>query len=309
MRTSRSGSMKGLSLRAKVFFLFFGAALLIVVPALVLIARAVERGVYTNANSAIADASDKVTGSWEDGERALRFAVQFKATSPDVALSWSQGKTRALARALKEDLQDEVAIATDTAFAPLAGPHVERAVLEQALRAGTTLVVLPKGSPPLRLAAAWVRRDTSASRALRGDPLASPRPDSLLGVVAIARPLSAASLAPPRSRETRLALLVGDSLVSTTISDSLQPALRRWLRAPATEHPVSWQIGEEVYLPHELVLPSAGPAVRVVLLRRIGDEPGTVQAVKQSMIGIGIEALLMALILAAVVARIVARPT
>ena len=41
--------MRGLSLRTKVFFLFAATALLIVVPALLLIAQAVERGVYDRA--------------------------------------------------------------------------------------------------------------------------------------------------------------------------------------------------------------------------------------------------------------------
>jgi signal transduction histidine kinase len=299
--------MKGLSLRAKVFFLFFGAALVIVVPALVLIARAVERGVYTNANSAISDASDKITGSWDDGERPLGFAAQLKAASPAVTVPWSEGRNRALARALGQDLKGEVAVAVDSSFKPLAGPHVERAALEEALATGATVVTLVPGSPPLRLAAAWVRRDSAA----RGgaDSAAVARGDTLLGVVAVARPLSAAALAPPRSRDTRVVLLVGDSLVSTTFSDSLLPALQLWLRPRQGEQPKTWQIGEDTYLPHTLTLPAGGRPVRVVLLRRIGDEPGTVRAVKQSMIGIGIEALLVALLLAAVVARIVARPT
>src|SRR3954470_5401791 len=230
--------MRGLSFRAKVFFLFFGAALLIVVPALVLIARAVERGVYTNANSALADAADKITGSWDDGARALAYAVQFKAASSEVALPWTEGRTRALRNALRTDLGDEVALAVDTAYRSVAGPEVDQATLEQALEQGTA-VAFVKGSPPLRLAAARVRRDTTVGRdpAARRDSLAPARTDTLLGVVAIGTQLSAASLAPPRSRDTRLALLVGDSLVSTTFSDSLIPAVRRVLRPSATDQP------------------------------------------------------------------------
>lgn len=303
---------RGLSLRIKVFFLFFGAALLIVVPAMVLIARAVEQGVYTNANSALSDAADKVTGSWDDGERPLVYAAQLKAAATDT-LSWKQGHTRPLARALRADLDDdEVALAADTAFGSLVGPVVDRATLELALGAGT-VVALPDGSPPLRLAAARVRRDTTVRLPgdpdERGDSTAQVRADTLLGVVAIGTRLSAPALAPPRSRDTRLALLVGDSLVSTTFADSLVPTLRRWLRPRAGEQPKTWQIGEDTYLPATIALRSAGLPVRVVLLRRIGDEPGMVRAVKQSMIGIGVGALVMALVLAAVVSRIVARPT
>jgi len=301
---------RGLSLRIKVFFLFFGAALLIVVPALVLIARAVERGVYTNANSALSDAADKVTGSWEDGERSLQYAVQFKAASSTVTLPWTEGRTRALGRALRVDLGDEVALAADTAYRSLVGPEIDRATLEEALGVGTA-VALPPGSLPLRLSAARVRRDTTAGRAApdtaRGDSTAA-RGDTLLGIVAVGTPLTAQSLAPPRSRDTRLALLVNDSLVSTTFPDSLVPVLRRWLRPRDGEQPKTWAIGDETYLPATVTLRSAGAPVRVVLLRRIGDEPGMVKAVKQSMIGIGLAALVMAVVLAALVARIVARP-
>jgi len=306
--------MRGLSLRIKVFFLFFGAALLIVVPALVLIAQAVEQGVYTNANSALSDAADKVTGSWEDGERSLVYAAQFKAASSTVTLPWTEGRTRALARALRaNNLNNEVALAADTAFTPLVGPAVDRATLEQALGAGT-VVAFPRGSAPLRLAASRVRRDTTVGRGAPdadapADTLPPVRTDTLLGVVAVGTPLSAQALAPPRSRDTRLALLVGDSLVSTTFADSLVPTVRRWLRPRTGEQPKTWQIGEDTYLPATVTLRSSGAPVRVVLMRRIGDEPGMVKAVKQSMIGIGVGALVMALVLAALVSRIVARPT
>jgi signal transduction histidine kinase len=305
--------MRGLSLRIKVFFLFFGAALLIVVPALVLIARAVEQGVYTNANSALSDAADKVTASWEGGELPLVYAARLKAASSEVTLPWTQGHTRALARGLRAELGGEVALAVDTAFQPMVGPAVDRATFEEAL-AGGTVVALPAGSPPLRLAASLVRRDTTVGRAAgaadaAGDSIPQLRTDTLLGVVAIGTTVSASALAPPRSRDTRLALLVGDSLVSTTFADSLVPRLRRWLRPRAGEQPKTWQIGEDTYLPATVVLRSAGLPVRVVLLRRIADEPGMVKAVKQSMIGIGVGALVMALVLAAVVSRIVARPT
>ncbi|HET7460499.1 MAG TPA: HAMP domain-containing sensor histidine kinase [Longimicrobium sp.] len=302
---------RGLSLRIKVFFLFFGAALLIVVPALMLIARAVEHGVYTNANSALSDAADKVTGSWEEGGLTLVYAAQFKAASSTVTIPWTEGHTRTLGRALRADLGNEVALAVDTAFRPLVGPVVDRAALERALESGT-VVALPPGSPPLRLAASRVRRDTTVGRAAldaRRDSSAQVRPDTLLGVVAIGTPLSASALAPPRSRDTRLALLVGDSLVSTTFPDSLVPTVRRWLRPRTGEMPKTWQIGDETFLPATMALPSGGVPVRVVLFRRIGDEPGMVKAVKQSMIGIGVAALVMALVLAALVSRIVARPT
>jgi len=303
---------RGLSLRIKVFFLFFGAALLIVVPALVLIARAVERGVYTNANSALSDAADKVTGSWEEGGLTLVYAAQFKAASSTVTIPWTEGHARTLRQALRADLGNEVALAVDTAFRPLVGPVVDRATLERALASGT-VVALPPGSPPLRLAASRVRRDTTVGRApapdAGRDSSAQVRPDTLLGVVAIGTPLSASALAPPRSRDTRLALLVGDSLVSTTFPDSLAPTVRRWLRPRTGEMPKTWQIGDETFLPASVTLPSGGVPVRVVLFRRIGDEPGMVKAVKQSMIGIGVAALVMALVLAALVSRIVARPT
>ena len=68
--------MRRLSLRTKVFFLFAATALLIVVPALLLIAQAVERGVYDRSGlrSALRDPNqDGQRGVGEDPfERTLR---------------------------------------------------------------------------------------------------------------------------------------------------------------------------------------------------------------------------------------------
>ena len=55
---------KGLSLRFKVFLLFAGAALAIVVPALLLIANAVEKRAYASATEALDDAAAALQQNW-----------------------------------------------------------------------------------------------------------------------------------------------------------------------------------------------------------------------------------------------------
>ena len=77
--------MRRLSLRAKVFLLFAGAALLTVVPALLLIADAVERAVYQRATADLTDAADRLRSGWASNDAVLLNAATSAArrrTSP-----------------------------------------------------------------------------------------------------------------------------------------------------------------------------------------------------------------------------------
>ena len=57
--------MRGLSLRTKIFFLFAGATLLTVLPALLMIGRAVENRVYERATEELVNAiCRRAPGAW-----------------------------------------------------------------------------------------------------------------------------------------------------------------------------------------------------------------------------------------------------
>src|SRR6478735_4527511 len=91
--------MKGLSLRTKVFFLFAGAALLIVVPALLLIANAVEQRAYASATEALSGAGDALE-SWNLRGESFAGAAQLRAAIPDVVEAWSARRRHLLERTI-----------------------------------------------------------------------------------------------------------------------------------------------------------------------------------------------------------------
>src|SRR5215213_10061170 len=123
--------MRGLSLRVKVFFLFAGAALLIVVPALLLIASAVEKQAYRRASDDLDGAGRLLAERWgERGER-LTDKVMLKVSDSTLTAAWAAGRSRArLERRLSEDTDKEVVIAVDTTYRRVAGPELSREVLE-----------------------------------------------------------------------------------------------------------------------------------------------------------------------------------
>lgn len=301
--------MTGLSLRIKVFLLFLGATLLVVVPALLFSARAVERRVYKSANEALADAAGKLEYAWSEQEPTLVYAAQFKASSPEVGEPWAEGRMHAMTRALRPNLDNEVAIAVDTAYRPLVGPRVPREVLTAGLGHGT-VVALPDSGLPLRIAVAPVFRDTFASSVGSGkgkDTVVTRRDTVRLGVIAIGTRISAQALAKAVSKGTEVALIVGDSMVSSTLPDSASAGVRRLIDRGG-EFPARVLIAGEPYLPRIYPLSTDGLPAKVVLFRRITDELGVAEGIKRSLYGIGVAALLMSLVLALLVARIVARP-
>ena len=300
--------MRGLALRVKVFFLFAGAALLIVVPALLLIARAVERQAYRRANEELADAGTLLLSRWEEKGNALRDRAQLKAGDSTVTAAWTSGRLRTLRTRLRGDGTDkDVVMAVDTTYQTLVGPRLPRAVLDDAAARGPLVVVADSGAGPMRLAVNPAWRDTVR-----------------LGLVAVGQPLNAAGLKKDAARaNAQLALMVGDSVLGTTFSsDSASPdTASPRLSSPdvavqiggiaaqpqgATER---YSIGGQDYMARVYRLPSPGAPVRVALFRPIAEELRIAQGITRSLFVIGFAALLLAVLLALVVSRIVARPT
>ncbi|HET7232178.1 MAG TPA: ATP-binding protein [Longimicrobium sp.] len=314
----RAELRKGLSLRFKVFLLFAGAALAIVVPALVLIANAVEERAYASATEALDDAASALQQNWSFGGQNLAQPAQFLATRPEVVNNWSRRRAGKLYRELHADLHPDVVVAVDSQFRPLleGAPPVNGAALAAAAGNGTA-VVLPDTGLPLRLAVARVTSDTARfgvrdTAALGGGDTSRVevgRDTITLGYLAIGTQLSAAGIKKDFGTSgTEVALLVGDSLIGTTLPRTVAQETRELLggRRPARQ---VYRIGGEDYRARSYPLQAAGARVTVVLFRRVTVELGIVQGIQSAIFGIGFSALVIALLLAAVVARIVARPT
>jgi len=301
--------MKGLSLRTKVFFLFAGAALLIVVPALLLIANAVEKQAVRTATDALEVVVLQLSSNWPQRADNLLKDAQLRAADADVLQAWASGRPGRLDRAVRAGLGDgrEVVVATDTAFARLLGPAVPSAALAEALRHGP-VVALPDTGAPLLMAVVRVSRDTLRVT----DSLGVVRDTIPEGYLGLGTRLTAAAIrsdiAPPRpgTAGTEVALVVGDSLVGTTFGDSVAPEVRAYMHRGGQEQKPAF--GGQTYLSSRYRLPMGGVPATVVLFRRVTDELAIASGIKQSLFAIGFAALVLALVLAFVVARIVARP-
>ncbi|MBD0320326.1 MAG: HAMP domain-containing protein, partial [Gemmatimonadetes bacterium] len=292
--------------------LFAGGALLMLIPALLLIASAVERGVYARATADMGLAVSRLRESWQFRDENLRNAALALTFDPRVAEAWTSGNPDALARRLAlGGLQKEIVLAVDTAGRTITGRRLDEATLSTLAtlaRTGTasTLVVMPRKGDrtPLRLAASPVERivvTDSSQEFVR------------LGMVAVGAKLNAAALRKELATGTDVALVVGDSIVGMTLSDTLDSEVRaldlRRLRAAVSTGPERVPLGGQVYLTTLYDLPTQGLPTSVLLFRPVTDELGIALAIQRSLWGIGAAALLLALLLAAVVSRIVARPT
>lgn len=310
---------RGLSLRFKVFLLFAGAALAIVVPALLLIANAVEKRAYGNATETLGQAVERAQGGdGTDGYWALRVDLlasdaQLRARNPEVLEAWVSRRPRALERALRGAGGNPRAAVTaiDTAFHLLAGGHLARAVLERALPE-EAVVALPDSGAPMLLSVAKVRRDTIRMVAPPSgtDTAGQVSRDTVpLGYLAVGTRLTAVDLRKETGvgGATNVALVVRDSLVSTTFSDSVVPELRDFVLHGGNRQKPTFN--GETYLWSRYRLPAGGEPVTVLLFSRVTDELKIATGIKQSLFGIGFAALVLAVALAALVARIVARPT
>jgi signal transduction histidine kinase len=305
--------MRRLSLRAKVFFLFAGAALLTVVPALLLIADAVETAVYARATTDLEEAADRLRNGWADREEALLDGARARAFDPRTAAVWSRRQNAVLRRRLREGLgKDGLVAAVDTTGRMLVGPELSEATIRQLMAdatlarqgvetTGSRVALTADGRVPLRLASWPVERVVIRDSAVDSE---------LLGTVAVAAQLTAASLRANVSA-AEVALSVNDSLIGTTLPDTLLAQVRSvdpGLARDPRRAPQKITLGGQGYLAVAFDLPTRGLPTSVTLFRPVGEELSIASGIKQALLVIGAAALILALVLAALVSRIVARP-
>ncbi|HLL84601.1 MAG TPA: ATP-binding protein [Longimicrobium sp.] len=302
--------MRRLSLRAKVFVLFAGAALLMLVPALLLIADAVEREVYARATGQLSDALEELRNDWTSRDDHLAQSAFTLTVDPRVADAWGAENPAVLQRRIRENVQKLEVIAVDTAARRLAGRELDeetlRVLAADTERRGTWIVLAPgaRGRVPLRLASSPMERVTWSDSLMEADTVR-------LGTVAVGSQLTATGLSKDlQSTGTDVALIVGDSLLGVTLPDtSLVPEVRALNLRELRTGPQRVLLGGQPYLTTVSPLPTRGLAATVILFRPVTDELGIARAITQSLWLIGVAAVLLALLLAAVVSRIVARPT
>jgi signal transduction histidine kinase len=306
--------MRRLSLRTKVFFLFAATALLIVVPALLLIAQAVERGVYERARDELEGAGVSLQFNWADNDRLMATTASVLSLDTVVAQAWAAGNVRRAEQLIRQRLDEaarggegqvrapfqqrretEIPILIDSTGQSLRGPRLDARAVASAGELGTIVTLPEDGGEPLRLALQPIRADSVR-----------------LGQVGVGRRLSAAAIKKdPAARNTEVVLMVGDSLIGTTLSDSAAARLdRAELRGLRTANNAAARqiLADQAYMAAAVALPVRGLPTSAVFLRPITQELEVATAIKRSLFGIGFAALVMALVLAAVISRIVARP-
>ncbi|CAN5379176.1 hypothetical protein BH23GEM4_BH23GEM4_01670 [soil metagenome] len=298
--------MNRFTLRTKVFLLFAGAALLTVVPALLLIAQSVEQRVYERAREELTGAAQALGQNWMLRDSLLLREANTSAVTPGLAEAWLAGDSARIGRLLTGDLdEDRLVLAADTTGEVLLGPQVDAGILRRAedrrdspSRPETTFTFLNDDGAPIRLAIWPVVTDSG-----------------VVGVVGVGTRLGAATLEDLKkgiaAGNTDLALVVGDSLIATTFPDSLADALDSLDVGEAVRSGALAQttVGGLPYRRSLFRLPSRGTEVSVLLFRPIADELRVAKGIQGSLVGIGVAALLSALLLGWIVSRIVARPT
>lgn len=288
--------MNGLSLRTKVFFLFAGATLLIVVPALVLIARTVEQRVYERATGELAGAATALGRNWALRDSLLMKEANARAVAPGLAEAWLAGDTDRLRRILTRDLDsDRIVLAADSTGV-LVGPELDPSVLRDARSLGTIVTLLQDGVAPLRIAIWPVPTDSG-----------------VVGVAGVGTTLAASTVEDLKkdiAGGTDMALVVGDSLVASTFTDTTAFDLQEMDLSAVLSSGGTWKryLGGLPYLSIAYELPTRGVPASVLLFRPIADELRLASGIRRSLVAIGFAALVMALALAGLVSRIVARP-
>ncbi|MGH7458233.1 MAG: ATP-binding protein [Longimicrobiaceae bacterium] len=284
-----------LSFRAKVFLLFAGASLLIVVPVLFVIARAVEQRVYERATEELARAGDVLSGNWALQDTVLLGDARVRALDPRLAEPLVQGESASVSRILARRLSEErFALATDSAARVLVGPALDSALLWQGVGRGSIVATPRQGAVPLRVAVWPVWSD-----------------GRVIGLVGVGTGLDLA--AAQRLKEltgSEVALAVADSVVATTLPDSVADELTSLeLRTPIRSGG-TWQrtLAGLSYLYSVRPLPTRGDATAALLFRPVGHELRIASGILQSLVGVGAVALIFSLLIAMVASRVVARP-
>jgi signal transduction histidine kinase len=313
---------RGWSVRTKVFLLFSGATLLTVAPVLYLVGQAVEERVYERATGELGNASEQLRLYWSAQDAALRADARRIAQQPEVAALLTEGDTAALHHLLRREAEGtSFVLAADSVGAALVGPPLDSATLAGGGPAGSgSIVILPPESlTPVRLAiapvsgpdSAAIRADTVATGADSVSEEADSVPVRVLGVVGVGSRLDSTAIADLKNfTGGPVALVVGDSVVATTLPDSLTRALSEIDLPAVLRHPGTFRSPVErlPYLFAVNALPTAQGSAAVFVFRSVAQELRIARGIKQSVLGIGVVALVLAVALALLVARIVARP-
>jgi signal transduction histidine kinase len=292
-----SSLSRGLSLRTKVFFLFAGAALLIVVPTLGLIARAVENRVYERATEELEGAGGVLANNWRLRDELLLREAAAQAGRQGLVAALEAQDTAWVRSIVRSRLgRGRVILAADSAARPLFGPSIDATLLRSGQGIGSIVTLPDSGQTPLRVAVYPVWGDSGQ-----------------VGIVGVGTRLDTTAVRELKkdvTGGTEVALVVGDSILGSTLADSVHRVLRdaniRGLARAGTTGRVL--LGGALYQYRVAALPTRGVPAAAVLLRPVGNELQVVTGIVSSLVGVGIAALFLALVLALVVARIVARP-
>ncbi|MBW3627982.1 MAG: HAMP domain-containing histidine kinase [Gemmatimonadetes bacterium] len=300
--------MGGLSVRTKVFLLFAAAALLTVVPVLVLIRQAVAERVYASATQELESARGSTAVNWENSVSLLQEKARRIALEREVERLIREGEPGRLESALKRQIDEgQIAVAVDSAGRTLVGPVLDTSIVNTGRSA---VFVPPQGTLPLRVAVRAVYMDTSTAPA---DTMSGAMAEDsvLIGMVGVAERLDTLLIAAVKSAAggTDVALIAGDSVsvLASTLPDSLTAFLSGMsMRTVQAQGVRSSESGSLLYVAYRLN--TTGRPAAIVLFRPVADELELVGGIDQSVIGIGVVALGLAVGLALVIARIVARP-
>jgi len=289
--------MNGISVRAKVFLLFSLATLLTVVPALVLIAGAVEERVYERATEELVAANDALRTYWRVQDDALLEAARRVALERGVAAQLQRGDTAALRRTLRQNVVQRLEVfAIDSMGNGVVGPRLDTAAIQLGNQEGSVITFPENYDAPVRLAVWPVWTDSG----------------SYAGIVGVGSRLDAVMIRELKdvTGGAEVALVLGDSVVVTTLPDSLVSVLRTMELPLVVERGGIWRrvVERLPYLYYASRLPTRDATAGMLLLRPVAQELQLAQGIRRYVIGIGATALLVALGLAFFVSRIIARP-
>lgn len=287
--------MRGWSVGTKVFLLFAGAALLSVLPALFLISRAVEARVYERATQELVSTTEALRSYWNVQGEALQENARRMALERDVPALILDRDTVRLRRLLSRGVSDRrVLLVADSMGAPLLGPALDPAMLEGGT--DSSVITLPVGEMhPIRVAVWPVFTDSGR-----------------VGIVGVGTRLDAHAVRDFKdvTGGAEVALVVGDSVIASTLPDSLTRILEQTNLPMVVERGGIWRRQVErlryLYAVHRLTSRDAPAAA--LLFRPVELELRLATGIRESLVGIGFAALALALGLSLAVARIVARP-
>ncbi|MDR0786606.1 MAG: HAMP domain-containing histidine kinase [Gemmatimonadota bacterium] len=287
--------MKGISVRLKVFLLFSVGTLLTVLPALALIARAVEERVYERATGELVAANEALRAYWRVQDDALLETARRVALERGIADNLQSGDTVTLRRTLRRYVVPRLEVfAIDSTGMSVAGPALETSTM-LGTQEGSIVAFTEGTRVPIRLSVWPVWTDSV-----------------YVGIVGVGSRLDETIVRELKdvTGGAEVALVVGDSVLTTTLPDSLVSVLGSMELPAVIERGGIWRrvVERLPYLYYSSGLPVRGTGAGILLLRPVAQELRLAQSVRSSVLGIGVTALLVGLGLAFFVARIVARP-